>query len=281
MTTPTSVRITTPRKIQAPPATAMTIRAPSGLRDGCSAAYPFRRDSLTGCPGPQNPRTGVVRRTAGRNPIVRPPRDLGKPSEHFNGPTWRPYASYGRWPAKTGNYASYMQILGLILIGLIIGAVARLLIPGRQKIGLGLTLLLGVAGAIVGGVIASLIGTGDIFELNFLGTVVGIIAAVGFIGAADAAGLGKGERRDEIADLADGSERPTQREEIDGLQEPAQEGHGHLQAAAAQVPQAQSRTPPRARARGGVRGKRGELRRGVRRRGRRRGRGRVALGELV
>jgi len=92
-----------------------------------------------------------------------------------------------------------MQILGLILIGLIIGAVARLLIPGRQKIGLGLTLLLGVAGAIVGGVIASLIGTGDIFELNFLGTVVGIIAAVGFIGAADAAGLGKGERRDEIA----------------------------------------------------------------------------------
>jgi len=92
-----------------------------------------------------------------------------------------------------------VQILGLILIGLIIGAVARLLLPGRQKIGLGLTLLLGVAGAIVGGVIASLIGTGDIFELNILGTIVGIIAAAGFIGAADAAGLGKGARRDELA----------------------------------------------------------------------------------
>lgn len=92
-----------------------------------------------------------------------------------------------------------MQILGLILFGLIIGALARLLLPGRQKIGLGMTLLLGVAGAIVGGIVASLIGTGDIFELNALGTIVGIIAATGFIGAADAAGLGKGERRDEIA----------------------------------------------------------------------------------
>lgn len=92
-----------------------------------------------------------------------------------------------------------MQILGLILIGLVIGVIARLLIPGRQKIGMGLTLLLGVAGALVGGIVASLIGTGGIFELNIIGTIVGIIAAVGFIGAADAAGLGKGERRDELA----------------------------------------------------------------------------------
>jgi len=92
-----------------------------------------------------------------------------------------------------------MQILGLILIGLVIGVIARLLLPGRQKIGMGMTLLLGVAGAIVGGVFASLIGTGEIFELNVLGTIVGIIAAAGFIGAADAAGIGKGDRRDEIA----------------------------------------------------------------------------------
>jgi uncharacterized membrane protein YeaQ/YmgE (transglycosylase-associated protein family) len=91
-----------------------------------------------------------------------------------------------------------MQILGLILIGLVIGALARLLLPGRQKIGLGLTLLLGVGGALVGGIVASALGTGDIFELNFLGTIVGVIAAVAMIGAADQAGLGKGKRSDAL-----------------------------------------------------------------------------------
>jgi uncharacterized membrane protein YeaQ/YmgE (transglycosylase-associated protein family) len=91
-----------------------------------------------------------------------------------------------------------MQILGLILIGLVIGVIARLVLPGRQHIGMGMTLLLGVAGAVVGGVVASLIGTGEVFELNFLGTVVGVIAAAGLIGAADAAGIGSGPRRDEV-----------------------------------------------------------------------------------
>jgi uncharacterized membrane protein YeaQ/YmgE (transglycosylase-associated protein family) len=91
-----------------------------------------------------------------------------------------------------------MQIIGLIIIGIVIGVIARLVLPGRQRIGAGMTVLLGIAGALVGGVVASLIGTGDIWELNFLGTIVGIVAAVGFIGAADAAGLGAGNRRDQL-----------------------------------------------------------------------------------
>jgi uncharacterized membrane protein YeaQ/YmgE (transglycosylase-associated protein family) len=91
-----------------------------------------------------------------------------------------------------------MQILGLIVIGIVIGILARLVLPGRQRIGVGLTVLLGIAGALVGGIIASAIGTGDIFELNFLGTIVGVIAAAAFIGAADKGGLGKGRRRDAL-----------------------------------------------------------------------------------
>jgi uncharacterized membrane protein YeaQ/YmgE (transglycosylase-associated protein family) len=91
-----------------------------------------------------------------------------------------------------------MQILGLILIGIVIGILARLVLPGRQRIGLGLTVLLGIAGALVGGIVASAIGTGDIFELNLLGTIVGIIAAAGLIGVADSAGLGGGRRRDTL-----------------------------------------------------------------------------------
>jgi uncharacterized membrane protein YeaQ/YmgE (transglycosylase-associated protein family) len=91
-----------------------------------------------------------------------------------------------------------MQILGLILIGIVIGLLARLVLPGRQKIGAGLTVLLGVAGALVGGIVASAIGTGGIWELNFLGTIVGIVAAAGFIAAADNAGLTKGRDRSRL-----------------------------------------------------------------------------------
>jgi uncharacterized membrane protein YeaQ/YmgE (transglycosylase-associated protein family) len=68
----------------------------------------------------------------------------------------------------------------------------------RQRIGVGLTVLLGIGGALVGGIVASALETGDSFELNFLGTIVGVIAAAGLIGAADAAGLGQGRRRDAL-----------------------------------------------------------------------------------
>ncbi len=77
------------------------------------------------------------------------------------------------------------QILGLIVVGLVIGALARLIKPGRQRIGLLMTLLLGVGGAIIGGIIAGLLGTGGIFELNFIGFVIAVIAAVLLIGVAE------------------------------------------------------------------------------------------------
>ena len=84
-----------------------------------------------------------------------------------------------------------MQILGLIVVGLIIGALARLVKPGKQRIGLLMTLLLGVGGAIIGGLIASLIGTGSIFELNIIGFIVAVIAAVLLIGVAEGTGAKK------------------------------------------------------------------------------------------
>jgi uncharacterized membrane protein YeaQ/YmgE (transglycosylase-associated protein family) len=78
-----------------------------------------------------------------------------------------------------------MQILGLIVIGLVIGVLARLFKPGRQNLSLLMTFALGLAGALIGGIVASLLGTGGIWELNFLGTVVGIIAAILLIGVAE------------------------------------------------------------------------------------------------
>jgi uncharacterized membrane protein YeaQ/YmgE (transglycosylase-associated protein family) len=84
-----------------------------------------------------------------------------------------------------------MQILGLIVVGLVIGALARLIKPGRQKIGLLMTLLLGVGGALIGGIVAGLLGTGSIFELNVVGFIVAVIAAVLLIGAAEGASTKK------------------------------------------------------------------------------------------
>jgi uncharacterized membrane protein YeaQ/YmgE (transglycosylase-associated protein family) len=88
-----------------------------------------------------------------------------------------------------------MQILGLIIIGIIIGIIARLVMPGRQRIGVFMTVLLGIGGAIIGGIVGSAIGTGDIFELNVLGTIVGIIAAVGLIALVQTLGVGEGRPR--------------------------------------------------------------------------------------
>ncbi len=77
-------------------------------------------------------------------------------------------------------------MIGFIIAGLIIGALARLIKPGKQNLGLLATLLLGLVGSIIGGSIASLIGTGDIFELNVFGFIVAVIAAVLLIGVAEA-----------------------------------------------------------------------------------------------
>ncbi|GAB3256605.1 GlsB/YeaQ/YmgE family stress response membrane protein [Arthrobacter pigmenti] len=78
-----------------------------------------------------------------------------------------------------------MGIIGFIIAGLIIGALARLFKPGKQNLGLIATLLLGLAGSVIGGMIASLLGTGSIFELNILGFVVAVIAAFALIGVAE------------------------------------------------------------------------------------------------
>jgi uncharacterized membrane protein YeaQ/YmgE (transglycosylase-associated protein family) len=86
------------------------------------------------------------------------------------------------------------NLIGLLVVGLIIGALARLFKPGRQRLGILGTMLLGVLGALVGGVVASLLGTGDIFELNIIGFVVAVIAAVLLIGVVEGV-VGKDKRK--------------------------------------------------------------------------------------
>jgi uncharacterized membrane protein YeaQ/YmgE (transglycosylase-associated protein family) len=85
-----------------------------------------------------------------------------------------------------------LDILGLIVVGLIIGALARLIKPGRQRLSVVATLVLGVVGAIIGGLIGGLFNdeTG-IFELNVVGFIIAVIAAVLLIGVAEGVSGGK------------------------------------------------------------------------------------------
>jgi uncharacterized membrane protein YeaQ/YmgE (transglycosylase-associated protein family) len=87
-----------------------------------------------------------------------------------------------------------VQILGLIVVGLIIGALARLIKPGRQRLSILATLALGVVGAIIGGLIGHLFNRNtSIWELNVVGFIIAVIAAVLLIGVAE--GLSGGRSR--------------------------------------------------------------------------------------
>ncbi|MGY1811187.1 GlsB/YeaQ/YmgE family stress response membrane protein [Blastococcus sp. SYSU D00820] len=74
------------------------------------------------------------------------------------------------------------QIIGLIVVGLIIGALARLILPGKQNISIVMTLVLGVVGAIIGGLIAQWLGIGEITELNVGGFLLALVAAILLVG---------------------------------------------------------------------------------------------------
>jgi uncharacterized membrane protein YeaQ/YmgE (transglycosylase-associated protein family) len=78
------------------------------------------------------------------------------------------------------------QILGLIVVGLIIGALARLIKPGRQRMSILATMLLGVVGAFIGGFIGGLLNDStNVFELNILGFIIAVVAAVLLVGVAE------------------------------------------------------------------------------------------------
>lgn len=80
-------------------------------------------------------------------------------------------------------------MIGFIVFGLVVGVVARLIVPGRQELSLLMTVLLGVIGSVVGGLVANALGTGDILELNFVGSVVAILASVVLIVIGERVGL--------------------------------------------------------------------------------------------
>ena len=78
-----------------------------------------------------------------------------------------------------------MSILMFILFGLIVGFLARAIMPGRQSMGFVATALLGIAGAFLGGIIGNLVSGAPILNMHaggFIGALLGALAILGLMG---------------------------------------------------------------------------------------------------
>lgn len=64
-----------------------------------------------------------------------------------------------------------MGILAWLLFGLIVGALAKLLMPGNQGMGWVLTIILGIVGAFVGGFVGNLLGIGEDGNMWDIGSI--------------------------------------------------------------------------------------------------------------
>ena len=69
-----------------------------------------------------------------------------------------------------------MGILGWIIFGLIVGAVAKLVMPGRDPGGIIVTILLGIAGAVLGGYIGRAVGWYGPYDAA--GLIMALIGAI-------------------------------------------------------------------------------------------------------
>lgn len=71
-----------------------------------------------------------------------------------------------------------MGILTWIVLGLIAGALAKFIMPGRDPGGIIVTIGLGILGAIVGGFLGTLIGFGDISGFDIRSVIIAVVGAI-------------------------------------------------------------------------------------------------------
>lgn len=71
-----------------------------------------------------------------------------------------------------------MNWLWAILVGLVLGVIARALIPGRQGIPLWLTVIFGMLGSVLGNAVATWAGVGDTKGVDWIRHVLQLAGAV-------------------------------------------------------------------------------------------------------
>ena len=71
-----------------------------------------------------------------------------------------------------------MGLITWILLGLVVGALAKWIMPGKDPGGIIITILLGIAGAVVGGWIGTFIGFGEVTGFDFRSLLISVGGAV-------------------------------------------------------------------------------------------------------
>jgi uncharacterized membrane protein YeaQ/YmgE (transglycosylase-associated protein family) len=75
-----------------------------------------------------------------------------------------------------------MGILTWLIWGLFVGALARLLVPGRARLGIVMTMVLGVVGSLLGGFVATeALGIGDSGDADLGSFVIAVITSVALL----------------------------------------------------------------------------------------------------
>ena len=77
-----------------------------------------------------------------------------------------------------------MGLILFIVFGLIIGLVARALMPGNQNMGVLMTVGLGIAGSFIGGILISLVSSREVTEFHTAGVIGSLVGAMLLLGVA-------------------------------------------------------------------------------------------------
>lgn len=76
----------------------------------------------------------------------------------------------------------FSTIIVTVILGAIIGALARLVLPGKQSISTAVTVILGILGALIGSwVWTGLLNKSDTNGIDWIALIIGVIVAAGLI----------------------------------------------------------------------------------------------------
>lgn len=80
-----------------------------------------------------------------------------------------------------------MGVLVFLVFGLIVGFIARAIMPGRQNMGIVPTMLIGIVGSFIGGFLGNLIAGRPAFDLHssgWIGSIIGALVVLALLGVA-------------------------------------------------------------------------------------------------
>lgn len=79
-------------------------------------------------------------------------------------------------------------MIGFLVFGLVVGIIARVVLLNRHPVSLPATVGAGIVGSLAGGLVATALGSGDLLELDWIGSIVAIASAAALIVLIDRVG---------------------------------------------------------------------------------------------